>query len=190
MEKKKTVIIINGTGGAGKDTLCDMAAKHWGASSVSYADPLKECAACCGYTGEKTDAWRESLSQLDTLLTKYGMPLAYIWQKVLEFVEDGQKDVLFIHCRRPANIEAIKEKIAGSNHGFLHTYTLLVQPHPGAQRAFSNESDASVYKYSYDFTYNNVQPLHSMEQDVVRFLTPILGEPGPDTLPDPATEGE
>lgn len=35
MRMKKTVIIINGAGGAGKDTLCAIAARHYAVTSVS-----------------------------------------------------------------------------------------------------------------------------------------------------------
>ena len=41
---KKTVIIINGAGGAGKDTLCAIAARHYAVTSVSAVDRIKEIA--------------------------------------------------------------------------------------------------------------------------------------------------
>ena len=39
---KKTVIVINGAGGVGKDTLCEFAEKHFKVMNVSSITPIKE----------------------------------------------------------------------------------------------------------------------------------------------------
>jgi adenylate kinase family enzyme len=49
----KLAIVINGGGGAGKDTLCDMAAKHFDVVNVSSIDPIKRIARENGWNGEK-----------------------------------------------------------------------------------------------------------------------------------------
>ena len=41
---KKVAIVINGGGGVGKDTLCDLAAKHFKTINISTIDPIKELA--------------------------------------------------------------------------------------------------------------------------------------------------
>ena len=46
---KKAVIVINGAGGVGKDTLCDLAAKHFNVYNVSSITPIKEIASLCGW---------------------------------------------------------------------------------------------------------------------------------------------
>ena len=40
----KIVIIINGRGGVGKDTLCDFAAKHYKVENISSITPIKDLA--------------------------------------------------------------------------------------------------------------------------------------------------
>ena len=45
---EKIVIIINGVGGAGKDTLCDLASKHYKVKNISAITPIKEIAQKCG----------------------------------------------------------------------------------------------------------------------------------------------
>ena len=47
---KQTVIVINGAGGAGKDTLCAIAARHYPTTSVSAVDRIKEIARFGGWT--------------------------------------------------------------------------------------------------------------------------------------------
>ena len=51
----KTVLVINGEGGVGKDTLCDLAAKHFKVKNISSITPIKEIAAMCGWRGEKEE---------------------------------------------------------------------------------------------------------------------------------------
>ena len=50
---EKIVIIINGLGGAGKDTLCDLVAKHYKVRNVSAITPIKNIAQKYGWNGEK-----------------------------------------------------------------------------------------------------------------------------------------
>ena len=46
---KKRIVIINGKGGVGKDTLCDVIAKKYIVKNVSSITPIKEIAASAGY---------------------------------------------------------------------------------------------------------------------------------------------
>ena len=48
---KKIAMVINGAGGVGKDTLCDLADKHFGVMNISTITPIKEIAAQCGWDG-------------------------------------------------------------------------------------------------------------------------------------------
>lgn len=49
----KIVIIINGRGGVGKDTLCDFAAKHYKVENISSITPIKDLAKLCGGVEKK-----------------------------------------------------------------------------------------------------------------------------------------
>ena len=60
----KAVIVINGAGGVGKDTICDLAAKHFKVRNISSVDPIKEIATFCGWTGVKDDRARKFLHDL------------------------------------------------------------------------------------------------------------------------------
>ena len=84
---KKLVIVINGSGGAGKDTLCDMAAKHFETVNVSSIDPIKRIARENGWNGEKDLKSRKFLADLKQLFTEYNdLPTKYIIEKYKEFL--------------------------------------------------------------------------------------------------------
>ena len=55
---KKTVIVINGAGGVGKDTLCDAVALHLPTCNISSITPIKEIARTFGWNGEKYPGFR------------------------------------------------------------------------------------------------------------------------------------
>ena len=59
---KRTVIIINGRGGVGKDSICEIVAKHYHTAIVSTIDDVKEAARCIGWEGGKEAKDRALLS--------------------------------------------------------------------------------------------------------------------------------
>ena len=61
---KKLTFVINGAGGVGKDTLCDLAARHFKVYNISTIMPIKDIARMCGWMGEKSDKARRFLSDL------------------------------------------------------------------------------------------------------------------------------
>ena len=77
---KKTVIVINGAGGVGKDTLCELASKHFKVYNVSSITPIKEIASMCGWRGEKDDKARKFLSDLKRLTVEYN-DYPTVWAK-------------------------------------------------------------------------------------------------------------
>ena len=50
---RKAVIIINGNGGVGKDTLCEFAGAAYRTQNISSVTPIKEIASRYGWRGEK-----------------------------------------------------------------------------------------------------------------------------------------
>ena len=77
---EKTVIVINGAGGVGKDTLCEFAEKHFKVMNISSITPIKEIAKMCGWNGEKTDKARKFLSDLKALSIEYN-DFPTLWAK-------------------------------------------------------------------------------------------------------------
>lgn len=163
---EKLGIVINGGGGAGKDTLCDFAAKHFATVNVSTIDPIKKIAAENGWQGEKTPEARRFLAELKRVFSEYNdLPTEYVVGKYREFLESNA-ELFFVHIREGEQIAHFIEKASpiGGN-----IKTLLIRS-KRCSANYGNSSDDDVEKYSYDYIYNNDLPLDEVEADFIKFL--------------------
>lgn len=169
---KKTVIIINGSGGAGKDTLCEMAGKHYSIMNVSSIDPIKKIAKANGWNGDKSEKSRKFLADLKTLFVEFNdLPLKYLLEKY-DIFKNNDAEIMFVHIREPKEIEKLKNEI-GEN-----CYTLLIRGRVGARTEWNNESDDAVENYDYDFYYENCKPLEDVEEDFIQFMRETIRKIG------------
>lgn len=167
----KTVIVINGAGGVGKDTLCGFAAKHYKVRNVSSITPIKQIAAQCGWQGEKTDRARKFLADLKSLMVAYNdYPTRWVLDEYRRFCE-GDEQIMFVHIREGAEIRKFVQGTEGK------ALTLLVR---GGQRfrrgcgRYGNAADDGVEQYRYDFVFYNDHPLDKTEERFVRFLERMM----------------
>lgn len=161
MEKK--LIVINGRGGVGKDTLCDFAAKHFKVRNISSVDPIKEIARCGRWNGEKDSKSRKFLSDLKQLFTDYNeLPTRYICEQYEEF-KKSDEDILFVHIREPKEIEKLKNTLPGCCLALLVT-------RDNYNANWGNASDDDVEKYDYDLYFKNDAPLEEAEANFTEFL--------------------
>ncbi|MDR1766771.1 MAG: AAA family ATPase [Lachnospiraceae bacterium] len=108
----KTVIIINGRGGVGKDTLCEYVSKTHRVRNVSTITPIKDIARQFGWKGEKTDRDRKFLSDLKMAFAAYNdLPTEYLAEEYRKFMESDD-EILFAHIREGAEIEKFKKRVA------------------------------------------------------------------------------
>ena len=167
---KKTVIVINGSGGVGKDTLCDMAAKHYKVRNVSSITPIKELAAQCGWSGEKNEKSRKFLSDLKRLTTEFNdFPTKWIYNEFLEFMTTDE-EIMFVHIRESEEIDKFVH-ITGNK-----ARTLLIR---GGNRfadkaKYGNASDDLVEEYNYDHYFTNDNPIDRTEEIFCNFLNSII----------------
>lgn len=168
---RKTVIVINGAGGVGKDTLCAFAAKHYKVKNVSSITPIKEIAVRCGWQGEKTDRARKFLADLKSLTVAYNdLPTRYLTEEYGRFLS-GEEEILFVHIREGEEIRKFVRATEGK------ALTLLIR---GGQRfrrthaRYGNAADDGVEKYRYDYVFYNDRPLDKTEEAFIRFLSRIL----------------
>ena len=168
----KLVIVINGQGGVGKDTLCAMAAKHHRVRNVSSITPIKEVAAMCGWEGEKTDKARKFLSDLKALTVAYNdYPTNWTVSEYRAFLETDE-EIMFVHIREGAEIAKFVSRVPGA-------VTLLVR---GGARfhhrrgGYGNASDDDVERYRYDYVFYNDKPLERTERIFVSYLRRIMKE--------------
>lgn len=145
---KKQIFIINGTGGCGKDTFVKyvFTALNMSPNNISYVDRVKELAAIMGWNGGKTERDRKFLSDLERLTTEYSdLPYLDVRDKV-EVFNIGFGSLMFIHIRRPDQIERAKCDFGAK--------TILVK-NSNVPKIETNVADAFVEDYSYDIVVDN-----------------------------------
>lgn len=166
----KIVIIINGRGGVGKDTLCDFAANHYAIENISSITPIKKLAGLCGWTGEKDEKSRKFLSDLKQLLTEYNdYPNQYLVDRYKNFLEND-KEIMFAHIRECREIDKFKSGIQ------TPCITLLIERHNEKLSQWGNASDDEVENYQYDYVFDNNVLLEEAESKFIVFLRNILQE--------------
>ena len=148
----KTVIIINGAGGVGKDTICHVVAQHYKVKVISSIDPIKEIAQSGGWDySDKSMAGRKLLSDLKLAFAAYNdLPNRYIVQEYENFLTDDN-EILFVHIREGHEIDKFRKSVG------IRCVSLLVTSDRVQAGHFGNVSDDDVEAYPYDFVYRNVK---------------------------------
>ena len=165
---RKAVIIINGNGGVGKDTLCEFAGAAYRTQNISSVTPIKEIASRYGWRGEKDSRSRRFLADLKRVFSEYNdLPCRYLEEEYRKFLESDAQ-LLFVHIREGEEIDKFKR------HVDIPCITLLIR-RGSAQQSWGNASDDNVEKYAYDYCYYNDRELTEAKDDFVRFLQDILG---------------
>lgn len=164
----KVAIVINGAGGVGKDTLCELAAKHFKVKNISSITPIKEVAALCGWDGTKDNKARKFLSDLKNLCVEYNnYPTVWAKARYDEFISSDE-DIMFVHIREPEEIAKFVDATEGK------AKTLLVR---GGKRMsnekYGNISDDGVENYPYDYYFLNENTLDIAETEFVELIKKI-----------------
>ena len=173
------IVIINGTGGAGKDTFVTMCKDILGSKyvyNISTVDFVKEVATLCGWNGTKTPKNRKFLSDLKDLLTEWDdIPIKKVMAHTVacvacaEFDDTLDKSVVFIHCREPKEIDKLLREFKGE------ATTLLIRRSEAEAVEQINHADNDVLNYSYDYTIYNDSTLSWLRNEAVVFLRDYLG---------------
>lgn len=171
---KKIVIIINGKGGVGKDTVCEIAARHYRAKTVSAITPIKEIACKCGWNGEKDKKSRKFLSDLKRVFIEYNdLPNQYLEKKYQEFMKDDC-DILFVHIRENDQIDDFRRRVSAK------CVTMLVKSPKidACAEEYGNYSDDHAEDYEYDYCFINGRNREELEADFLKFLNTLLLQEG------------
>lgn len=165
----KLVIVINGNGGVGKDTLCDFAAESYSVRNISAITPIKEIAALHGWNGEKDAKARKFLADLKAAFIAYNdLPFLYFKEQYHAFLENMAEEIMFVHIREAEEIDKVKQ--------YTHTpcITLLVTRNQSAGQCWGNPSDDNVENYEYDYRYSNDKELEEVKEDFLKFLKEVF----------------
>lgn len=162
MTEKKRIVILNGSGGVGKDTFVECVSdcikkglnskkQVWNYSSV---DKVKQLAELMGWDGTKTERNRKFLSDLKMLLTDYNdLPFNSMKDKVEEFNDVDNVSILFLHIREPQEIERAKRE--------FNATTILIK-RDSIPHITSNAADNGVFNYNYDVVIDNNGSKHDL----------------------------
>lgn len=173
---KKRVFILNGTGGSGKDTFCDLVNEVVSIVHYSYVSNTKNAAEkFFGWKGGKTEKDRLFLAELNTLSEKYNdMPFQDCKRMVDEFMKYdyydkyGWHEFLFIDCREVKNIERLKKEFNAETIFILRDE---------AKPITSNHADAqTLCEYDYDYIINNSGDINDLKKIAIEFVEYFRGE--------------
>ena len=101
----KQIVIINGTGGCGKDTFVSFVSKYKRVYNFSSIDKVKEIAKLIGWDGGKTDKDRKFLSDLKKLTTEYNDMAFNSIKDAINIFKNSDDEIMFIHIREPEEIK-------------------------------------------------------------------------------------
>lgn len=179
IESGLKIVIVNGAPGSGKTTFEYFVKKKMGAycETRSTIDLVKEIALFyADWNGEKDLKSRKFLSDLKRLLVKFNnvpfndiVRYKDIWEDELEqYGVINHPHVLLVDSREPEEIKLFKDK--------LNAVTLLIRRADAENQETSNESDANVLNFDYDWVIENNGSLEDLEQKTVDFLDLIFEE--------------
>ena len=156
----KKIVVINGTGGCGKDTFVELCRKHINIYNFSSIDKVKEVAKVIGWSGSKSEKDRKFLADLKKLTTDYNdMAFRSIIDAVNIF-KNSKDEIMFIHIREPEEIKRVVDKFGAKS--------LLIK-RAGQELIKSNASDANVENYDYDYIIENTT-LEEYENKAINFI--------------------
>ena len=163
------VVVCNGRPLSGKTTfqhevsiaLCGD--KNTFSASVSSVDFVKRVAHCAGWDFSKTPENRKFLSDLKRLLAEWNdSPYQEVKKMIKKYQDSDGQWILFVDSREPAEIERFRKEFGAT--------TVLVRRLGDEVQETSNESDANVFDYEYDFEVKNYGDMDFLRQEVYRFI--------------------
>ncbi len=167
----KTVFVINGRGGVGKDTLVDVAASAFRVKNISSITPIKEIAKSCGWQGEKTDKARRFLADIKAACVLYNdLPTRVALEEYRAFLSSDD-EVMFVHIREPEEIEKFVRGTGGAARTLLIRATKRMPAHH-----YGNAADDLVEHYPYDLIFDNDGTPEEAKAAFLALLSAEIGE--------------
>lgn len=166
----KQVIITNGYPGSGKDEFAKILNNYITTAKYSSIDCVRNGASEAGwYNGEKKEKDRKFLSDLKKLLTSYkDIPfkdMKYLYDDFKNELFESETQILIFDIREPDEIErAVKE---------FNAITVFIS-NSNVTPILSNDSDANVENYQYDYYIDNSGTLADFEANIKVFCNEII----------------
>ena len=203
---KKTICVINGKGGVGKDTLIESITNAEDAFvyNCSSIDPFRDVCAQFNKSGEKDLEYRKFLAGMKSLVDDYcektnfiSYSQEYLQNELKWFMnecsktEEREKDtwdckktqhaVMFVHIREPYNIEEFidrtKRELNKARDRDTQITSLLVRSDRAKER-YGNNADDMVENYTYDFIYTSKGEIEEDAREFKNFFFSTLENRG------------
>ena len=159
----KMVFIVNGKPRAGKDTFAEILNRYMVVYKYSAVTKVKEIAKQCGWTGAKEEKDRKFLHELKMLTSEYSdLPYRDVLDKIEKY-RSGEilADVFIVDVREPEEIKRLVEATGA--------FTVFIENN-NVPAITSNEADANVENYEYDFKIENNGTLDDFENNITLFM--------------------
>lgn len=177
MDKK--IFVINGSTRGGKDSFVSFVAAelndiHKRFHTVINFDSVgrlkrieKEINRNTEESKNKTERYRKFISDLKRLTDDYcDLSFQDISDAINDFMCDGNDALmLFIHIREPENIKRVVNKFGAKTVLIKNDHKELIT---------SNESDANIFNYDYDYVIYNNEGLEELRNSVKKFVKEAL----------------
>lgn len=181
------IVVINGSGGKGKDTFAknclklafsreinphtenDILASLRIMCNIDSVYLVKNLAIMAGWDGTKTENNRKFLSDLKDLLSQWqDVPYKETIKNINTAIKNindynNGNGIIFVHSREPKEIQRYVNYF-GSNT----CHTLLIK-NPNVSAILSNHADKNVENYHYDFIVYNNKDLNSLKEKAKLF---------------------
>lgn len=193
LKTARAIIIINGKGGVGKDTLISSLEKETSmrVCNISSIEPIRsKCREFIGENNEKTPQYRRLLSDLKKAYDRYyedTKGISYSNEYLLSATERfltfsymsrvPSDAVLFVHIREPENITSYRREV-NLRHPEINVATLLVES-SRAKESYGNTSDDCVDQYEYGYRFNADGTEAENARNFSRLIYKILGKEPP-----------
>lgn len=163
----KQIFITNGMARSGKDTFAMFLDELVPTIKYSSIDEVKNIARRCGWKGGKSEKDRKFLSDLKCLLSDYNdLPFKTLKTTVDMFhINNFYYEVLLIDIREPKEIERAKKE--------FNAKTILIS-NDNVKKITSNEADAGVFDYKYDYIIENNGTLEDFKMATKSFYNNII----------------
>jgi hypothetical protein len=170
----KKVIVINGPGGSGKDTLIKIVEEHFSVRNVSSIDCIIRICEPYYLPEDQGDSKsmrkRKLLSAVKQAFSDYNdLPHESMVNEYEKFILDPEQNLMFVHIREPKEIEKYQRFVGSS------CVSLLVESKSRAADTYGNSSDDDVCNYNYDYYFTNeYQSVAEAEQPFMDLIKQIL----------------
>ena len=162
------VVLINGSGGSGKDTLVNLITTYlrfeFEIRNISTIDKVKKIAKEMGWDGKKDEAGRQFLADLKDVWTKYNNgankeTMNWIIAYHADEMISAKEFLVFVHCREAESLKWFEEELEKRKIDYC---SILVKR--DNIQLFQNSSDKFVENFNYDMTITNNGSLEDLDK--------------------------